>query len=440
MKSNLTIRLAWAPNVFLAGIILFSCFCSALRIEIGSVGISLSHLTIPFLVVFPLMRKSWNHLKVPLFYDNASVFLYLTWAVSLVSTILLSGLPARSITGSINFSSFILLFIAIQWLLMTIDPNRIVKTLLKSANVSAIIGLFCLVGAMISGQPNIGATYDHINQLNLSTITKAIPSIRSLSIEPNLFGILTASVLAIYVAIYFDQKSKRVLNSILLLGTVLVLSYTRSAFIGLIIAILLMAILSKKWSIISTVIKSGVVGILFFGLLLAVLPSDSSFKKAISYKLGSGMFDFSSETGIPRLTSFHESINGFSKSPLIGNGIFSANNVFVNPNTFEVTGTAGPIGWLNGLFIQALHDSGIIGLLGWCFFFFFLVYKNYKMYKRLPPSFEKSVMLGFVGGNIVIFVGSQASSIVWIAFPFVYWGINLTLLRQYRTKIEITEV
>lgn len=438
MRSIFTLRLRWSPNVFLTGIIVFSCFCSAIRIEIGTVGISLSHVFIPLLLALPFWNPAKRRLSLPIQHDNVSVFLYLVWAVSMISTILFSGLPTRSITGAINFTSFILLFISMQWLLRKINADQMVKTLLTSAKVSASIGLACLVLALIFNETNIGATFDHINQNNLSTISKSIPSIRSLSIEPNLFGIITASVLCISVAIYFGQRSASMSNSIFLLGTTLVLSYTRSAFIGLIIAVFFMALLANKKKIVLNVIGFVIIGILVFVSLLAVLPTDSSFKKAISYKFGSGMFDFAGETGIPRMVSFHESINGFVKSPLIGNGIFSANNIFVNPHTLEVTGTAGPIGWLNGLFLQALHDSGIVGLFGWIVFFFFLVYKNYKMYNRLPSSFEKSVMLGFIGGNIVILVGSQASSVVWIAFPFVYWAINLALLRQYRTKIDFT--
>jgi hypothetical protein len=288
---------------------------------------------------------------------------------------------------------------------------------------------------LLTSEGNIGATFDHINQFNIASIDKPIPSIRSFAIEPNLFGIVTASVFAIYLAIYLTwDKSSKIIWPIALLGITLILSYTRSAFMGVIFSVFIMAFISKQWKVLARVFQYGLAFVVVISLLILILPDESSFKQAISYKLGLGMIDVSSGTAIPRLVALQESINGFVKSPLIGNGIFSANNIFINPHTFEVTGTAGPIGWLNGLFIQSLHDTGILGLLSWVCFFFFLLHFNYRIFKKLPPSFERSVVLGFIGGNIILLVGSQASSVVWIAFPFVYWAINLSILRQYRSQ------
>jgi hypothetical protein len=153
--------------------------------------------------------------------------------------------------------------------------------------------------------------------------------------------------------------------------------------------------------------------------------------------LGMGIFDFSAGTAIPRLISLQESLRGFSNNPIFGNGIFSANNIFINPFTGEVTGSAGPIGWLNGQFLQVMHDSGLLGIVGWTLFYFLLFNSNYTLYKRLPPSLERSIVLGFIGGNLVILIGSQASSIVWLAFPFVYWALNLTVIQNFRNQLNL---
>jgi O-antigen ligase len=268
-------------------------------------------------------------------------------------------------------------------------------------------------------------------------ISQAIPSIRSLSIEPNLFAIATAAVLCIFISVYLTWNKRGMLVSILLMSAALLLSYTRSAYIGIFVSVIIMAVVSKQWTVIFRVMFIGFAAAILLVLLIVFLPSDNTFKQAISYKLVSGIVDFSEGTSIPRVVALQESVKGFLHSPIIGNGIFSANNVFVNPYTGEVTGTAGPIGWLNGLFIQALHDTGILGVLAWVGFFFTLLRKNYVIFKRLPISFERSIVLGFIGGNFVILIGSQASSIVWIAFPFIFWAANLTYLRYCREKIKV---
>ncbi|MFM7850842.1 MAG: O-antigen ligase family protein, partial [Flammeovirgaceae bacterium] len=290
--------------------------------------------------------------------------------------------------------------------------------------------------ATATGSTNFGATYDHISQLGGATVSGAIPSIRGFAIEPNLFGIATGATLCIFVAKYFTfDRRKTVRMGIALLSVALLLSYTRSAFIGLVMAVLAMAITSNKWRAIFSTIQVALLAVVALIAVLFFLPNDNAFKQTVSYKFGSGIVDFSEGTSIPRMVAFEESLKGFSKNPFIGNGIFSANNVFINPHTGEVTGTAGPIGWLNGLFIQALHDTGLIGVILWLTFFCLLLIRNFNTYKRLPPSLEKSIVRGFLGGNIVIFIGSQASSVVWISFPYIFWGLNLVLLRNFSNTL-----
>lgn len=437
MKSgiSLPIKFHWTLRGFFTAILVFSCFCSAIRIELGSVGITVTHLLMPVILLYLIGQTLLRSDKFFIYVDAISILLYTIWFISILATILHSGFPIRSITGAINLTSFVILYILSRQIMSYINPVSLVKTLLKSMFMSVYIGLASLAVALVSGATNLGATFDHVSSNNISTIVKAIPSIRSLSIEPNLFGIITATVLSIYLAIYLTwDRSNKMLIGILVLCSALILSYTRSAFIGLAISTIGMAVVSKQWKILARTFQHGILLALSIVLLIIMLPEESSFKQVISYKLGSGMFDLSSGTAIPRLVAFEESINGFRKNPIIGNGIFAANNVFVNPHTQEVTGTAGPIGWLNGLFIQALHDSGIFGLLSWLLLFFLLFYLNYKLFRKIPPSFERSILLGFIGGNMVIMIGSQASSVVWISFPYVFWAINLAFIKYYQLK------
>jgi hypothetical protein len=430
---SVPLRFRLSSLVLLCGILLFSCYCSAIRLEIDTIGISFTHLIMPILVLYLILRGDTSAI---IRRDSMSLLLLFIWVISIVSTVFNSGLPTRSVTGAINFTSYIILFLLSQWLMKLVAPADLIRTLISTTKLSALVGLFCLILALITQQTNIGATYDHVNQQNFAFIDKPIPSIRSLSIEPNLFGIITGSSFCILIAIYLTyEKRKVMLISIFLLGLALLLSYTRSAYVGIAIAILVMAFVSKQKNVVRTAVRLGSVAIVSLIVVILILPNESSFKQAISYKLGSGMFDFSEGTAVPRMVGVKESLKGFIQSPIIGNGIFSANNEFINPQTHEITGTAGPIGWLNGLFIQALHDTGLLGLLSWIFFFFFILRVNYRIFKILPHSLEKSTILGFLGGNIVILIGSQASSVVWIAFPFVFWAANLTLLRHCKNRI-----
>jgi len=437
MRSQLRF-IKWRPKVWVASILIFSAFCSGLRLEIGTIGISMSHLLIPIILTYHAARWSHNKTIFRISISGADVLLLCVWLISMISTFLFSGLPMRSITGALNLTSFLVLFFICKWTFRELTAQQLFSTLVQSAKLAAWFGVLCLVIAWSTGANNLGATFDHINKFNVASVAQAIPSIRSFSIEPNLFGITTGAVLSIVAAIYLtDIRGARITGAFAILGLAFFLSYTRSAFVGLAMAFLVMVFVSKRKAVLSRLLAIGLLAVFTLAVILVLLPDESSFKKAVYYKMGFGLFDFSTGTAIPRLVSMEEAWRGFKQSPLIGNGIFSANNVFVNPHTGEVTGTAGPVGWLNGLFFQALHDTGMFGLICWFFFFAFFLFQNFNVYRLLPNSIERSMVLGFLGGNIVILVGSQASSVVWISFPFVYWAINLALLQYCKTQLRV---
>ena len=93
-------------------------------------------------------------------------------------------------------------------------------------------------------------------------------------------------------------------------------------------------------------------------------------------------------------------------------------------------------GWLTGSWIQSLHDTGVVGFVILFTLFGFLLRSNYRLFKLLPSTdSNKSMVLGFIGGNLIIIIASQLSSPLWTAFPYVYWGINMGFIAVCKEKI-----
>ena len=65
---------------------------------------------------------------------------------------------------------------------------------------------------------------------------------------------------------------------------------------------------------------------------------------------------------------------------------------------------------------------------------------NHSLFTKLKNDDErKGIVLGFLGGNIILFISSQLSSSLWISFPYVYWGINMAFISWCKRNNSATE-
>ena len=129
-------------------------------------------------------------------------------------------------------------------------------------------------------------------------------------------------------------------------------------------------------------------------------------------------------------------MEGFGNNPVMGNGTFSAETRIFNPYKGQYEERMGGAGWLTGSWIQSLHDTGVVGFAILFTLFGFLLRSNYRLFKMLPSTdSNKSLVLGFIGGNLIIIIASQLSSPLWTAFPYVYWGINMGFIAVCKEKI-----
>jgi hypothetical protein len=301
----------------------------------------------------------------------------------------------------------------------------------------AVLGLACMVISFITNSENFGVSYGHLAQSGVDTIQSRIPSIKSLSVEPNLFAIITAVIFALNLSLYFFwKKSRGQLLAIVVIAAALVFSYTRSVYISLLISLIILLALSNKVRQLISFINVAIVAVVVSLIFYLSLPVDSDLKNAIASRTSS-LFEFSKGSGLGRAQAFQMSIDGFLKNPLFGNGTLSADTQFYNIYRKIYQERMGSAGWLNGVFIQSLHDTGLVGLLIVFCIYSFVIIGNYRTFKRLPSTTEdKFIALGFLAGNIILLIASQLSSTLWVAFPYIYWGINLAFIKSQQIEIS----
>ena len=220
-----------------------------------------------------------------------------------------------------------------------------------------------------------------------------------------------------------------------LAGTSILFAYTRSVYIGLAAAVLMMVVLSEERKLMLAFAKYATALVVLILVLVAFLPKTNSVRMALMSR-ASTLTDFKSGTGLGRAQIYQIGLKGFEERPLLGNGTLTANTTTYNKYKRIYQERGGSPGWLTGLWIQSLHDTGLIGFGIVIGMFASLFYSNYKVFSLLHPlSREKAIVLGFLGGNLVILITAQLSSTLWVAFPWIYWGINLSYLQWCREKV-----
>lgn len=360
---------------------------------------------------------------IPLFYkDRFSLLLYLYAGCNFFSSIFFSDNRGHAIKSAIVVLMYVMIYQTVRWIAQTQEETfKLLRYLRNSNYASAWLGLITMVAALVSGTGNFGVALGHING--------EAPSIRALTFEPNIFAITTAAVLMFSISeniLGIRQRGTQLLMIISLLLSIL-FAYTRSVYVSLIFSLMVtMKVLKKitlNFAVNILVITAVVAGLIFLA------PKDNFIRDAFVSKTVN-MFNFEEGNGLGRVEVYLIGWAGFRSSPVFGKGTMSANTDVINETTGEIQQAQGSEGWLSGALIQCLHDTGIIGGVVMLAVFLSIILINYKSFKREKDITNRSILLGFFAGNIVMAISSQLSSVLWIAFPYCYWAINMAFISQ----------
>jgi O-antigen ligase len=424
---------------FFLGLLILTAFCSGVVIELGIATANLSQIAAILLIILLVIYSAIkNKSALVLYTDRPSLFLYLYFVSNLFSSLLFSPVKGQSIKGCMVIASYIMIYISVRWAMKFILDHKVaVKKLLRYNLWSAVLGLVCMVTSLAqSGRENIGVSLGQLGTARIETVENPLPSIQSLSIEPNIFAIITATLLVLNLSIYLlTQKSKKKLLIIILLSTAVLFAYTRSVYLALFISLFFLIIFAQRARLLISVANYVVIILVLITTLFIFLPNDNDVKNALVSR-ATTLMDFSKGSGAGRVIGYQIAYEGFKNHPLAGNGTLSAKTEFYNKYKKKYQERMGSAGWLNGVLIQSMHDTGIVGILIYFGLCASLVLANFSVYRTLEnSSVEKSIVLGFITGNIILLIASQASSTLWISFPYIYWGINMAFIKWCKEEI-----
>jgi hypothetical protein len=416
---------------FFLSLLVLSAFTSSFKIEIIFFSLNLSQVIAAALFILLVIYNAVNK-KSPLvlYRDKLSILIYSYFLINIFSSVLFAAKKGQSLRGCAVILSYLLIYVTVRWAMKFIFDKRLfIRKLQAYNNLSASFGLISMCVSIAIGKEIIGVTFGHLAQSGIENLQSPIPSIQSLSLEPNLFAIITAVILSLNLSTYLLQKkSTKQLGAIVWLSVSILFSYTRSVYISIAVSLFFILILSKRLKLMISIFNYVVVILIIIMAVFLILPEGSDVKVALSDRATS-LFDFQKGSGLGRTLGYQIGFDGFLHNPIFGNGTLSANTTFYNVYRKQEQEYMGSPGWLNGALIQSLQDTGLIGFFIVLGLFTSIIIANYRLFTKLDNSDEKkSVVLGFIGGNVILLISSQLSSPLWISFPYIYWAINMAYI------------
>lgn len=362
--------------------------------------------------------------KLPLFLP---IFLFL--ADNFLSTLFAPGHK-----GSYQDSLLLGLYITMYFLTVNAlqnHPDKLkasVKAFLVIGTVQAIYALAAFVGDRAG--------------LNLGGVSHSqfygAASLRGGFQEPNFLGAFEAVVglmfLSFLTAKVKVKKGTFVFGLILVLMA-LILSFTRAAWLAFAVGLFMLLFIQKPVRNFFNPRAAFVVVVLAAGVLFAVIPFANNLTSGnISKRIEEGL-TYSNGSGATRAKVQDLAVQDWRGSELFGNGTMSLDTTsFYNGASLELKETAK--GWVYSSLLQALHDTGIIGLFLYLWIEVGILAVVVRGYRKARDSFYRAALAGFTISSIAIFIASQASSFMWLGFFWIFSGLAVSVALEASRRPE----
>ena len=349
----------------------------------SSVGLGfLSGAAIPsLLLVLALVFADKSKIRV----FRPLVFLIAFFIVALFSGVLAAGRgigPILILSGWALFFQFLVAILVAQG---TASPKRLLRNILFLSLPMIVVGAYQFIANQATSRLWVAAS-----ETNISTRAFAFFG------SPNVLGAVLAMVALVSLGLYLSEKNKYMAGISVLATVVTVFTFSRSAWIGLIMGLAIILVL-KNWKL---VVLSPLA---LFALLFSQVRSRLFTVLTPSY-----WFDSSLDG---RLWSLNNGFHILAKYPLLGTG----------PGTYGgklALNASSPV-YLQGIqngyvalyftdnqWLQLLVQTGIVGIILFTLFVAEMFYHLVSQYNEHKDALTLGIMGAFVAFIVTGFFGN----------------------------------
>jgi O-antigen ligase len=308
----------------------------------------------------------------------------------------------------------------------------VVRALL-AATIASAVAVLAFMGASL-GLSIPGADLSSGAALDLTRPFGAFGTM----VEPNILGSYCAAFLVLGYGLYLAMRNEEDSNlrrlgrwTSLTCAVALVVSFTRSAWIGALVGIVVLAVLTRRLEGVSLrrVLVPVAVVVGAAALVLLIPGTASAF---LLYKI-TNILNPESPTVIWRLLTSVLALDQTSVHPIIGHGTFS-----FAPLVAEGTDFARYAGWrsiwISNFLLLALHDTGVIGLALWVALLWALIAPGWRA-ARNPAGSATDFSAPLTAAFVALLLPFLATTGFSLGYPWLLAGL-LGAQAQLKTANE----
>ncbi len=342
-------------------------------------------------------------------------------------------------TLNIERSSAVLLFTLFTIIFSLLIPNlirnkeglnKVVITLLFSAFLVSIFGIYQFIGDSLGLSPEITGLREQYTKTVLG-----FPRAQGTAFEPLYFANYLLIPLGIVFSLFLSHTSKIkshwLVGCLIILGLALVLTISRGGYLGLAALFLTISLyyLKNIFTPKRILLLALVLIVVWFSFTRFLGLSDAlnleSFRLHTLNVFYGGSF-------VERVETLESALSAFRDHPFLGVGVGGFGPyVSIQPYFFPIDG------WkiVNNEFVEILAETGILGLITFLVFLLFLVIRSFKAIKSDEDPYLKALAIGTLGGFLGILVQYQTFSTLYIMHVWFLFGLmvavqNLILIKN----------
>ncbi len=255
--------------------------------------------------------------------------------------------------------------------------------------------------------------------------------------EPNFLGAFEAVIGLMFLSFLTSPinliKRGVAIVSLILILVVLALTFTRAAWVGFAIALMLLIFLQKPARNIFNP-RAAVAALAITAIVVVVIvPFANNLSSGVISQRVGALLDFSGGSGQTRVQAQKLAIEDWRSSALLGKGTMSLDTNSLENGASEEE-KAKSQGWVYSSVIQALHDTGIIGLMIFLWIQGGIFLEITRGYLRTKDNFYRASLVGFGLGSVAMLISSQASSFMWLGFFWIFSGMAVAVSQVARRE------
>ena len=272
--------------------------------------------------------------------------------------------------------------------------------------------------------------HSHFGVVTGKQAGSSAPVVAGLAFENNIYGSFSASAAIAFLVLSRERNplfSRRFsVFGLAVCFVAMVISLTRAAWVGFAVAAIALVILRRRRAprrnrvlqigLVSFALAAVALGV--FGMILT--GAGETLPKTVA-STGSQLFNLNSGSGQARASEWRLALADWKKNPMLGLGTNSYGQRHLAPKKSPHSPAGKQAAYLGNLYIRALYDSGILGLL------FLLIFILAVLWPMVPLRHSggdlAAVARAFLFGYatlMVAFAGTDASFQPW---PWILAGV-----------------